>query len=217
MKKVYFIDINNMKKTFSFEEIYSKVSLYRKNKVDKLKFGDDKWLSLAAEYLLMKGLEELNIDYSQIEIGFVENNKPILKNCPQELYFNLSHSGDMAMCIIADSEVGCDIQKMSDKEEYKKIAQRFFHPEEIQMIENAKETEKRELFYRIWALKESFIKATGKGFRTPLKDFKISLEKEKIQVYINGVLQEKYQLEEIEVGNSEYRSAICQFFGPAIF
>lgn len=209
MKKVYFIDINNLKKTFSFEEIYSKVSLYRKNKVDKLKFGDDKWLSLAAEYLLMKGLEELNIDYSQIEIGFVENNKPILKNCTQELYFNLSHSGDMAMCVIADSEIGCDIQKMSDKEEYKKIAQRFFHPEEIQMIENTKEAEKRELFYRIWALKESFIKATGKGFRTPLKDFRVSLKNDKPQVFINDKLENIYQLEEIKVGNSEYKSAIC--------
>lgn len=209
MKKVYFIDINNMKKTFSFEEIYSKVPLYRKNKVDKLKFEDDKWLSLAAEYLLMKGLEELNVDYSKIEIGFVENNKPILKNCPQELYFNLSHSGDMAMCIIADSEVGCDIQKMTNKEDYIKIAQRFFHPEEIQMIENAREDEKRELFYRIWALKESFIKATGKGFRTPLKDFRVSLKNDKPQVFINDKLENIYQLEEIKVGNSEYKSAIC--------
>ena len=209
MKKVYFIDINNMKKTFSFEEIYSKVPLYRKNKVDKLKFEDDKWLSLAAEYLLMKGLEELNVDYSKIEIGFVENNKPILKNCPQELYFNLSHSGDMAMCIIADSEVGCDIQKMTDKEDYIKIAQRFFHPEEIQMIENAREDEKRELFYRIWALKESFIKATGKGFRTTLKDFRVSLKNDKPQVFINDKLENIYQLEEIKVGNSDYKSAIC--------
>ena len=209
MKKVYFIDINNMKKTFSFEEIYNKVSLYRKNKVDKLKFEDDKWLSLAAEYLLMKGLEELNVDYSKIKIGFVENNKPILKNCPQELYFNLSHSGDMAMCIIADSEVGCDIQKMTDKEDYIKIAQRFFHPEEIQMIENAREDEKRELFYRIWALKESFIKATGKGFRTPLKDFRVSLKNDKPQVFINDKLENIYQLEEIKVGNSDYKSAIC--------
>ena len=209
MKRVYFLDINNFKKSFSFDEIYNKVSSYRKNKVDKLKFEDDKWLSLAAEYLLMKGLEELNVDYSKIEIGFVENNKPILKNCPQELYFNLSHSGDMAMCIIANSEVGCDIQKMSDKEDYIKIAQRFFHPEEIQMIENAREDEKRELFYRIWALKESFIKATGKGFRTPLKEFRVCLKNDKPQVFINDKLENIYQLEEIEVGITDYKSAMC--------
>lgn len=211
MKRVYFLDINNFKKSFSFDEIYNKVSSYRKNKVDKLKFEDDKWLSLGAEYLLMQGLEEFNVDYSKIEIGFVENNKPILKNCPQELCFNLSHSGDMAMCIIADSEVGCDIQKMTDKEDYIKIAQRFFHPEEIQMIENAREDEKRELFYRIWALKESFIKATGKGFRTPLKDFRVSLKNDKPQVFINDKLENIYQLEEIEVGNTDYKSAMCIF------
>ena len=209
MKNVYFLDINEFKKTFSYEEIYNKVSSYRKSKVDKLKFEDDKWLSLGAEFLLIQGLEELDIDYSKIEIGFVENNKPVLMNCPQNLYFNLSHSGKMAMCVISNCEVGCDIQMMSDKENYLEIAERFFHPEEIQFLQNSKEEEKRELFYRIWTLKESFIKATGKGFRTPLKDFRISLENDNPQVYINGKLEEKYQLEEKQVENSNYKSAVC--------
>ena len=211
MNRIFFLDINDFKKSFSFEEIYNKVSSYRKRKVDKLKFESDKWLSLGAEYLLMKGLEELEIDYSQIEIGFVENNKPILKNCPKKLYFNLSHSGEMAMCVISDCEVGCDIQKMDNKENFIEIAERFFHPQEIGLIKNANGEEKKKLFYRIWALKESFIKATGKGFQTPLKDFRISLEKEKPQVYINDVLQEEFQFEEKTVENNNYKSAVCAF------
>ena len=105
MKKIYFINVNDLKESFSYEEIYKKVSLYRKRKVDKLIFENDKWLSLGGEYLLMKGLEELKIDYSKIEIGYVENNKPILKNCKQKLYFNISHSDEMAMCVISNSEV----------------------------------------------------------------------------------------------------------------
>lgn len=105
MKKIYFININDLKEIFSYKEIYKKVSLYRKRKVDKLIFEKDKWLSLGAEYLLMKGLEELDIDYSRTEIGYAENNKPILKNCPSKLYFNLSHSDEMAMCVISDLEV----------------------------------------------------------------------------------------------------------------
>lgn len=207
--KIYYIDINKLKEMYSYEEIYSKVSSYRKRKVDKLKFEKDKWLSLGAEYLLIQGLEDLNIDYSKIEIDFKENNKPVLKNCPQEIYFNLSHSGQMAMCVIADCEVGCDIQEMAEKESYIEIAQRFFHPEEIKMFKNANEDEKRELFYRIWTLKESFIKATGKGFQTALKDFRISFKNNKPRVFINGILQENYKLEEKQVENSNYKSAVC--------
>ena len=207
--KIYYIDIEKLKELYSYEELYNQVSLYRKRKVDKLKFEKDKWLSLGAEYLLIQGLEELNIDYTKIEIDFKENNKPILKNCTQEIHYNLSHSGQMAMCVIADCEVGCDIQEMSEKESYIEIAQRFFHPEEIKMFKNIKEDEKKELFYRIWTLKESFIKATGKGFQTSLKDFRISLENNKPQILINGILQEKYQLEEKQVKNKNYKSAIC--------
>lgn len=223
MNKVYFIDVKNLKEKFSYEEIYSKVSSYRKNKVDKFMFEKDKWLSLAVEYLLMQALEEMNVDYSKIEIDFIENGKPVLKNwrkalnnddasiknSEKELYFNLSHSGKMAMCVIADLEVGCDIQKISDKEIVLDIAERFFHPMEIQMIKDAKEDNKKQLFYRIWTLKESFMKATGKGFEKPLKDFRIAFKEGIPVVYINDVLQENFIFEEIDSGNIDYKSAIC--------
>lgn len=208
MENIYFLDINSLKNKFSYNEIFNKVSLYRKRKVDKLKYEKDKWLSLGAEYLLMKGLEELNIDYSKIEIDFKENSKPIFKNCPQKLHFNLSHSGEMAMCVISDYEVGCDIQKIEDKDNYLEIAERFFHPKEIQIIKKAKKEEQKELFYRIWTLKESFIKATGKGFQTPLKDFKICLDNNKPVVFIKDKLDNSFKLEEKDVGNSNYKSAV---------
>lgn len=207
MYEVSFLNIEDLKKMFSYEEIYNKVSLYRKRKVDKLKFDNDKWLSLGAEYLLMQSLKKQQIDYEKIEIGFVENNKPIINNCSKNINYNLSHSGEMAMCIISDKDVGCDIQKMSDKENCIEIAERFFHPEEIKIIKNAKD--KNELFYRIWSLKESYIKATGKGLQTPLKDFRISLENNKPQVFVNDKLEENYILEEKKVNNSNYKSAIC--------
>ena len=210
MNKVYFLDINNLKKDFTYEEIYSKVSLYRKRKVDKLKFEKDKWLSLGAEYLLIQGPKEYDIDYSKIEIGFVKNGKPILKHCPKKLYFNLSHSEEMAMCVISDSEVGCDIQKVVNKEKYLEIADHFFHPEEIQMIKNANEKEKKELFFRIWVLKESYIKAIGKGLKMPLKDFRICFENNNPKIFNNDdVLEDRFLIEEKELKKLGYKSAVC--------
>ena len=209
MYKIYFLDVNKLKESFSFEEIYYKVSSYRKSKVDKLLFDKDKWLSLGAEYLLMQGLREFNIDYSQIEIGLVENNKPFFKNCPVELYFNLSHSGEMAMCVISDSDVGCDIQKVSNKEKILDVAERFFNSSEIEIIKNCKESERNNLFYRIWVIKESYIKATGKGFKMPLKNFKIVFENDIPKAYVNDILDNRFIFKEIDVGNTNYKSAIC--------
>ena len=209
MNKIYFLKINELKKSFSYEEMYNMVSPYRKRKVDKLMFEKDKWLSLGTEYLLMKGLDELNIDYSKIEIGFIENNKPILKNCPKKLYFNLSHSDEMAMCVISDCEVGCDIQKISEKENLFEIAKRFFHPQEVEMIKNSKIEEKTDLFYRIWVLKESYIKATGKGLQTSLNEFRICLEENQPKIFFNDALDEKFKFEEIQVEDCNYKSAVC--------
>ena len=209
MNKVYFTDVNNLKKSFSYEEIYSKVSSYRKNKVNKLLSEKDKWLSLSAEYLLMQGLNELDIDYSKIEIGFTENNKPVLKNCPEKLFFNVSHSENMAMCIISNYEVGCDIQKISEKRNYLKIAKKFFHQKEFQMLKNANKKNAIELFYKLWVLKESYIKATGKGFRTPLESFRISFDYTNPKVFLNDKLEDGFYLEEINVEDTNYKSAIC--------
>lgn len=209
MNKAYFLDINKLKKEFSYEEIYNLVSSYRKDKVDKLKFEKDKWLSLGVEFLLMQELNKLKIDYSKVELDFRQNNKPYLKNCNQKLFFNLSHSEKMAMCTIADNEVGCDIQKISINKDFITIADRFFHPREIQVIRNAKEKEQIDLFYRIWVLKESYIKATGEGFQTPLKDFQISLDNERPKVVVEGIIQNDFILEEKHVDNPNYKSAVC--------
>ena len=210
MNKIYFLDINKLKQDFSYKEIYSLVSSYRKEKVDKLKFEKDKWLSLGSEFLLMKGLNELKFDYSKIKLDFGPNNKPYLKNTTQELFFNLSHSEEMAMCIIADSEVGCDIQKITIDKDIMAIADRFFHPKEIEKIRSAKKENQIELFYRIWVLKESYIKATGEGLQTPLNEFQIYLENNRPQILIDDIIQNEFILEELQVDNPNYRSAICK-------
>lgn len=209
MIKTYFLEINELKKMFSYEELYNKVSSYRKEKVDRLKFENDKWLSLGAEYLLIKGLKELNIDYSKTEIEHIENGKPIFKGYPQNIHYNLSHSGEMAMCVISDSEVGCDIQKIYPKENFLDIAKRFYHPKEYEMIINAEENEKLKVFYRIWVLKESYIKVTGKGLQTTLQDFRISFENNDIKLYIKDIQQDKYYFIENDLENPDYKSATC--------
>ena len=207
MNKVYIIDINNLKKSFSYEEIYNKVSLYRKNKTDRLVFEKDKWLSLGAEYLLIQALNDLEIDYSKIDIDLAENKKPILKNI-ENVFFNLSHSKDMAMCAISNKEIGCDIQAKSDNS--LEIADRFFNKEEVDLI-GQKETleEKKDLFYRLWTLKESYSKALGLGLNIGLAEFQIQLTNDNISVSTKQNLDTDFYFEEIKLKNKEYKCAIC--------
>lgn len=96
--------------------------------------------------------------------------KPYLADYPG-VYFNLSHSGEYACCAVAGCETGVDIQK------HQKIktglAERFFTKEDQMLLEGLTGKEKEERFFRIWSVRESFVKFTGRGIGQGLDSFAI--------------------------------------------
>ena len=81
--------------------------------------------------------------------------------------YNLSHSGEYVLCSVHEGKdpkirVGCDIEEIGICN--MKIARRFFCRSEYEKIDSeTNEERRRELFFRYWVLKESFIKATREG------------------------------------------------------
>lgn len=124
---------------------------------------------LSTEAILPLALERCGIG-GEVRIERGQWGKPRLVS-HDGVYFNLSHSGEYTVIALSDSELGCDIQQI--KPVNLKLAKRYFHPEESGNIENCES--KQELFFRYWCAKESFIKATGKGFSRPLGTFYIRL------------------------------------------
>lgn len=147
---------------------YQRVSLERRQKTDKYRLYNDRCLSVAAELLLRHGLRDLNRDNDSICIRTNDFGKPFLAD--SDIYFNISHSGDWAICAISNAEVGCDIEKIGPAD--MQLAERFFCSEEYSDIAGQKTENSRVLmFYRYWTLKESFIKASGSGMQIPLNSF----------------------------------------------
>lgn len=144
------------------------LSGYRREKLTKQKDPAARKQSLGAELLLRAALHDAVPERPwppTIRVG--ENGKPAWD--VEGLYFNLSHSGDFAACAIADGPLGLDVQEHCAYREA--LARRFFSEAEQAEIEAA---EDRDLaFGRIWALKESWIKAIGTGLSTPLASFSI--------------------------------------------
>jgi 4'-phosphopantetheinyl transferase len=90
-------------------------------------------------------------------------------------FFNLSHSGKLALIAVARSEIGVDLEKVRHLESLSAIAQRHFSTFEFAALD-ALEDEARELaFYRCWTRKEAYIKALGVGLSMPLDTFDVSL------------------------------------------
>lgn len=205
MIKVYIAGTEALKDTVLFQKRYREVPESRREKIDRICSEQDKRLSLGAWLLLQKGLADYGIDVKNIRLGYGVNGKPFLKDYP-DLFFNLSHSGERVMCAVSAHEIGCDVEKI--KENNLKVAKRFFQEKEYEQIINQETPQKRlEMFYRMWTLKESFMKVTGMGMKLPLDSFMIEISEEKITVWQEDK-PENYFFKEYNLQDG-YKYACC--------
>ena len=101
--------------------------------------------------------------------------KPYL-NCDQfpGLEFNLTHSGDIVLCAFTRSgAVGIDIETAGLMKNVDAVVNRFFAAEEKDFFKTLADFEKNEFFFRLWTIKESYVKAIGAGMQIPFDGFSI--------------------------------------------
>src|SRR5690349_3318394 len=72
------------------------------------------------------------------------------------------------------AEIGIDLEHMQPIE-YIDIAQRFFSPNEVQMLRTVPAEQQQAAFFRCWTCKEAYIKARGMGLSLSLSEFDVSL------------------------------------------
>ncbi|MBP3824634.1 MAG: hypothetical protein ILA11_02780, partial [Butyrivibrio sp.] len=92
-----------------FDLWYDKMPDFRKRKIDALKPHRSKLLSLGAGILLDTAMKDADI--SSYEIELLENEKPRIKGL-RDVFFNISHSGEMVVLGISDKEIGVDVEKV---------------------------------------------------------------------------------------------------------
>lgn len=178
------------------------LSQQRQKKIESLRFGKDRLLSLGAGILLKIGLERYGISEREAVICLGEHGKPYLRDYPN-LHFNLSHSGSMVMAAFSDVPVGCDVEKIGEAR--LPVAHRFFAPEELKRLEQAPPGEERNrLFFRFWTLKESVLKATGNGMALPMDSFTVDVNKRTNLCICGGT----YDC--CEYNLPEYQAALCR-------
>ena len=167
----YYLDVDFLNDDEAFRENYCRMSEYRQKKMNHFRFRKDQNLSLGAGILISRGLEKYGLSEREMEIQPGSNGKPYFANAPG-IFFNVSHSGSMAVAAFSEKEIGCDVERIAGHDI--SIAERFFTRNEYEFIISAgDEAELRSRFVRVWTLKESTIKAAGLGLSLPLNSFEI--------------------------------------------
>lgn len=153
-----------------FEKQLALVDGERRQKVNALVPREKKNASLAAGVILPLALKACGIvGEVRVESGLWEKTRLV---SPAGVFFNLSHSGGWTVVALSDGEVGVDVQQVRPVDAG--VAKRFFTDGERRQIEAAGDGA-TELFYRIWTVKEAYLKALGTGLNRPLNSFSVRL------------------------------------------
>lgn len=92
------------------------------------------------------------------------------------LAFNISHApGAVACAMTLDHAIGVDIEDVERSGRLLEIADAYFAPAELAILRAAPHAAQRAVFFRLWTLKEAYIKAHGDGLSLPLDQFALSL------------------------------------------
>lgn len=185
-------DVRHLMEETAYRRIYEKMPNFRKEKADRLRRIEDKARSVGAWRLFMLAAERY----------------PISSETP----FNLSHSGNYALCSIAPkgAGVGCDVEGIRPFRE--SVAERFFCPRETAQIMALPREKRAEEFIRFWVLKESFMKATRRGMSLGFNTFEIDLPQEGNPSFIRRpeTIKETYYFYEYQAEAA--RVAVCSTY-----
>ncbi len=160
------------------EEIHqfrAMLSQDERKRADRFHFEPDR-----NRFIVGRGrLRSLLADYLQvapegIEFQYSAKGKPMLANIEQNLHFNLSHSGGLALYAIASEPVGIDLEQIRSLSDAEQLAKRFFMPAEAEAIAALPMAQKQAAFLNAWTRKEAYLKATGDGL-AGLDEVEVSL------------------------------------------
>lgn len=116
----------------------------------------------------------------RVEFVYGRHGKPALAQglIAGPFEFNLSHSGELALCAVSSvGVVGVDIETIRPMEANgQNLIGRFFSARERDEFFALPDPERLAAFFRGWTRKEAFLKATGTGLSTVLDSFDVPLD-----------------------------------------
>lgn len=144
-------------------------------KADRFRFERDRRRAIvrrAALRHILAGYVE--IAPAELSFRYGPQGKPRLAEpfCESGREFNLSFSGELALCAVARRPLGIDLEQERPVKNAALVAKHFFTPDEIALQNAAPDA--NQVFLRHWTRKEALIKATGSGLSVPLNGFDVS-------------------------------------------
>lgn len=126
----------------------------------------DKDSNIAGLYLLVEAMKKVGYPCSVLKnIKYSDYGRPYLSDGPD---FNISHAGEFVVCAVAPvgTRLGVDIEYISAMD-YDSL-KGMMSDSELEIMR--KSEDQMTTFYEFWTMKESVVKADGRGLSIPLTE-----------------------------------------------
>ncbi len=119
---------------------------------------------------------QLGCANTQLNFGYASHGKPfaVIGNHRAPISFNVSHSDRRGLIAYApQGQLGVDVEEYDLRRDMELLIGTVFGPSEQADLAQLHGRHKVRLFYKLWTIKESLIKATGAGFSCDVAQFEV--------------------------------------------
>lgn len=157
----------------------------------------------AQTFLLGRGLireqlsERVGCQPEEITLVLSDTGKPSLAPELQEKgcwHFSIAHTSDWVVLAVSESQVGVDIETISQRN-ILPVAKRYFSPAETEVLQLMEGNGLLRYFFQLWTLKEAEVKRTGSAMAKLMSETTFEVQGKKVFRYdINASGKVHYSL-----------------------
>ena len=198
--EIYAVNTGRKLHSETFLNLMQYIDTNKKERIKKYIRFEDACRVLVADVLARAVASRmLGVSNNDISFGIGKHGKPYILNT-NNYHFSIAHSKTWVVCAADDCEVGIDVEKIRPINTM--IAKRFFTAEEYDELLNKPSNEQTNYFFDLWTLKESYVKALGKGLLLPFNSFRIKIEDETISIEKGKEVKEEFAGEDAVKGDN---------------
>jgi len=175
-----------------------------KSEISHIKNTDQSINFIISRYFSRRLLGKFNnVESSEISYALGEFGKPNALDSsfsPLRVQFNISHSNKM--CLLAFSEsagLGVDVEFIDGDVDIDELALVFYSMDERRRLQGLQGQALIVEFYRLWTLKEAYLKSIGVGLNADLSEISS----------VDIMSSKSRMLDSLDLDNSNYQAAIA--------
>lgn len=209
--EIYVVKIPDELSDTVFENLLSFFPQERVTRIRKFLFRKNALHTMTGEMIMRTWISKrIGVHPMEVQISRDSYGKPHCSN-REDLFFNIAHSGQWVAAAFDSEIIGIDVEYMRDIDIA--IAKRFFSNREYEDLIAKDAQQQQAFFYDLWTLKESYIKAEGKGLSISLDSFCFTIDHDSIKFeLLSGETRNNYFFKHY-IFDPLYKCALCSATG----